>query len=51
MKIVSSWGFRLLAVYLILVGLLAIVPALAIIPPIVIALLAVAAGVLILIGR
>lgn len=51
MKIVSSWGLRLLAAYLILVGLLALIPALSIIPPIIIALLAVAAGVLILIGR
>lgn len=51
MRIVNSWGMRLLAAYLILVGLLALVPALHVIPPIVIALVALAAGVLLLIGR
>ncbi len=51
MKIVTSWGMRLLAAYLILVGLLALVPALNFIPPIIVSLVALAAGVLILIGR
>ena len=51
MKIVKSWGLRVLAAYLILVGLLALIPALHVIPPIVEALVALAAGVLILIGQ
>ncbi len=51
MRIVNSWGFRLLAAYLILIGLMALVPALKAIPEIVMSLLALAAGVLILIGR
>jgi len=51
MRIVTSWGLRLLAAYLILVGLLALVPALRIIPDILVSLVALAAGILILIGR
>ncbi len=51
MRIVKSWGFRLLAVYLILTGLMALIPALNVIPGIVMALLVLAAGVLILIGQ
>ncbi len=51
MRIVNSWGFRLLGAYLMLVGLLALIPALHVIPPIVMSLLALAAGVLIFIGR
>lgn len=52
MKIVNSWGLRCLAAYLILVGLLVFVPTLpGVIAELVVPLLAVAAGVLILIGR
>ncbi len=51
MKIVDSWGMRLLAAYLILVGLLDLVPALRFIPSIIVSLVALAAGVLILIRR
>ncbi len=51
MKIVASWGMRLLGAYLILVGLMALVPVLNFIPSVIIALVALAAGVLILIGR
>lgn len=43
-------GFLLLAIYLILIGLVAIVPAIAI-PSIVMSILALAAGIFILIGR
>lgn len=43
-------GFILLAVYLILVGIMAIVPALAI-PSIIYGIIALAAGIFILIGR
>ena len=51
MRIVKSWGLRLLAAYLILSGLMALVPALNVIPGIVMSLLALAVGVLILIGQ
>ncbi len=51
MNIVKSWGLRLLAAYLIVVGAVALIPALKVIPELVIALLAVAAGILILISR
>lgn len=47
---ISNIGFILLAIYLILVGLTALVPAFAI-PPIVFGILALAAGIFILIGR
>lgn len=43
-------GFLLLAIYLILIGLVAIIPAIAI-PSIVMSILALAAGIFILIGR
>jgi len=51
MRIVNAWGTRLLAAYLILIALVALIPALHVIPDIVLTLLALAAGVLILIGR
>ncbi len=51
MKIVKSWGLRLLAAFLILFGLMALIPALHIIPTLVVDLVALAAGVLLLIGR
>jgi len=41
----------LLSVYLILVGLVTLIPALAVIPGVVLALVAIAAGILILIDR
>ncbi len=50
MKLTSNIGFILLAVYLILVGLMAIVPSIAI-PSIIMGIVAIAAGVFILIGR
>ena len=50
MKIISNIGLILLAVYLILVGLIAIVPTIAI-PSIVLGIIAIVAGVFILIGR
>lgn len=50
MKIISNIGFILLAVYLILTGLSALVGGLAI-PPIVMGILAIAAGIFIFIGR
>lgn len=51
MKITSQWGLRLLALYLVLVGLMMLIPALSVIPGIVVAIVALAAGVLIFIGR
>ncbi len=51
MKLTKKWGMILLAVWLILNGLMGVVSALAVIPGIVMALLAIAAGVLILIDR
>jgi hypothetical protein len=51
MKLIKSWGFILLAVWLIVTGLMAIISALHVIPPIVMGILAIAAGVLILIGK
>jgi hypothetical protein len=50
MKLTSNIGFLLLAVYLILVGISAIVPTLSI-PVIVYGVLALVAGIFILIGR
>ena len=50
MKITSNIGFLLLAIFLILFGLVAIIPAFAI-PPIVLGILALVAGIFILIGR
>lgn len=50
MKIISNIGFILLAVYLILVGITAIVPGIAL-PAILFGILALAAGIFILIGR
>lgn len=50
MKFTNNIGFLLLAIYLILVGLVSIVPALAI-PSIVLGILALIAGIFILIGR
>jgi hypothetical protein len=47
---ISNIGFILLAIYLILVGLVALIPSLAI-PPIVMGVIALLAGVFILIGR
>ena len=49
MKIISNIGFILLAVYLILVGITALIPIA--IPAIVFGILAIVAGVFILIGR
>lgn len=49
-KITSNIGFLLLAIYLILVGLISIIPALTI-PAIVLGILALLAGIFILIGR
>jgi hypothetical protein len=49
MRFISNWGFILLAVYLILIGL-AILAGLAI-PPILMGILALISGILILIGR
>lgn len=50
MKITSNLGFLVLAIYLILVGVTGLVGGLAI-PGIVFAILALAAGILILIGK
>lgn len=49
MKLISSWGFILLAIYLIITGIAAL--ASFTIPPIIMAILAIVAGVLILIGK
>jgi len=54
MNIVKSWGLRLLAAFLILYALfnlVSVIPALKIIPIVFVAVVALAAGVLILIGR
>lgn len=51
MKITKTWGGRLLAVWLILMGLIALVPQLSVIPGVVMSLLALIAGVLILVDR
>lgn len=51
MKITKKWGMILLAAWLILTGLMALIPALSVIPAIVMSLLALAAGVLVLIDR
>lgn len=48
--ITRNIGFLLLAIYLILVGIIALVPGLAI-PPIVMGIVALVAGIFILIGR
>lgn len=50
MRFTNNIGFLLLAIYLILLGLTGIVPAIAI-PGIVLAILALLAGIFILIGR
>lgn len=50
MKIISNIGFILLSVYLILVGITALIPGVAI-PSIIYGIVALAAGVFILIGR
>ncbi len=50
MKFITNIGFILLAIYLILIGIVAIVPGLAI-PSIVFGVLALVAGIFILIGR
>ncbi len=50
MKFISNIGFILLAIYLILIGIVALVPSLAI-PHIVFGVLALVAGILILIGK
>ena len=50
MNFTKNIGMLLLAIYLILVGLMALVPCI-VIPAIVMGILALAAGVLILIGR
>jgi hypothetical protein len=50
MRLTKSLGSILLAIWLILYGLMAVVAGLAL-PPIVMAVLAIAAGVLILLGR
>jgi hypothetical protein len=49
MNITKNLGMLLLAIYLILIGIMALVHI--VIPPIVIGILALAAGILILIGR
>ena len=51
MKLTKKWGMILLAIWLILTGLMALVPALSVIPGIVMALLALVAGVLVLLDR
>ncbi len=51
MKLTKVWGMIALAVWLILTGLMAIIPALAVIPSIVMGIIAIVAGVLILIGK
>jgi hypothetical protein len=50
MRFTNNIGFLLLAIYLILVGLVSIVPALAI-PGIVLGIIALISGIFILIGR
>jgi hypothetical protein len=50
MNFQKNLGLLLLAIYLILVGLMALIPSIAL-PPIVMGILALAAGVLILIGK
>jgi hypothetical protein len=50
MNFQKNLGLLLLSIYLILVGLMALVPSIAL-PPIVLGILALAAGVLILIGK
>ncbi len=50
MRIITNIGFILLAVYLILVGIIAIIPAIAI-PGIILGIIALVAGILILIGK
>jgi hypothetical protein len=50
MNFQKNLGLLLLAIYLILIGITALIPSIAI-PPIVMGILALAAGVLILIGR
>lgn len=50
MKFTSNIGFLLLAIYLILVGIVSIVPSIAI-PGIVLGIIALIAGIFILIGR
>ena len=50
MSIISNIGFILLAIYLILIGLTSLISAFAL-PPIVLAILALAAGIFILIGK
>lgn len=50
MVITSNLGMLLLAIYLILIGLATVVPTIAI-PAVVLGLLALAAGILILMGR
>ena len=50
MKLISNWGFIVLAIYLILVGITSIIGGLSI-PPIVFGILAIIAGILILIGK
>lgn len=50
MKFINNIGFILLAVYLILVGIIAILPSIAI-PSIVLGIIALVAGVFILLGK
>jgi hypothetical protein len=50
LNFISNIGFILLAIYLILVGLTALVPSIAI-PSIIFGILALAAGIFILLGR
>lgn len=50
MAVISNIGFILLAIYLILIGLVSLIPSLAI-PGIVLGLLALIAGIFILLGR
>lgn len=51
MKFINNIGFILLAVYLIIVGLIALIPGLTMIPGLIIGIIAIAAGVCILIGK
>lgn len=46
----NNWGMLLLSIYLIIIGLMTLVGGIAI-PPVVLGVLALAAGILILIGR
>jgi len=50
MKFISNIGFILLAIYLIIVGLMSLLPGI-VLPSIVIGILAIVAGIFILIGR